>query len=142
VGVGGIGTGDSGTRGLRDSGIQGLGDSGTQGFRDLVDWLIFSLLVFMKARINRMWVGTLFGILVPVLALVIYQQAKFEDLSFLDFLKSYFKIGILTHVISLAVIPNLLLFFGFVNTDNLKAARGVLLSTFIFAFTVLILRFS
>ncbi|MEA1875650.1 MAG: hypothetical protein U9N86_02185 [Bacteroidota bacterium] len=96
----------------------------------------------MKDRINNMWVGSLLGILVPVVVLVVYQQLKFEDLSFFDFLKSYFKIGILTHVISLAVIPNLLLFFGFVNTDNLKAARGVLLSTFIFAFTVLILRFS
>lgn len=96
----------------------------------------------MKDRINRMWVGAFLGILLPVVVLFIYQHAKFEDLSFFNFLKSYFKIGILTHVISLAVIPNLVLFFGFVNTDNLKAARGVLLSTFIFAFTVLILRFS
>lgn len=89
-----------------------------------------------------MWVGTLFGILLPVVCLVVFQQMKIDDGSFLDFLKSNFKIGILTHFISLAVIPNLLLFFGFLNANNFKAARGVLLSTFIFAFTVLIVRFS
>jgi len=96
----------------------------------------------IRVKGNKMWVGALLGILVPVLLLVVYQQLKFDDLSFVDFLKSYFKIGILTHVISLAAISNLLLFFGFVNTNNLKAARGVLLSTFILAFTVLIIRFS
>ena len=89
-----------------------------------------------------MWVGTLLGILLPVLTLLVYHQFKSDELRFFDFLKSYFEIGILTHVISLSVIPNLLLFFGFVNSDNLRAARGVLLSTFLFAFTVLILRFA
>lgn len=96
----------------------------------------------MKKKVNRMWVGTVLGIVVPAVSLLVYQQLKFDDLSFFEFIKTYFKIGILTHVISLSVIPNLVVFFAFVNTDYLKAGRGVLLATFIFAFTVLILRFS
>ncbi len=96
----------------------------------------------MKGRINRMWVGTLLGIGIPILALLIYQQAKFGSLGLFEFLRTYFQMGILTHIISLSVIPNLLVFFGFINRDYLKAARGVLLATFIFAFTVLIIRFA
>ncbi|MBT3243440.1 MAG: hypothetical protein HN352_09825 [Bacteroidetes bacterium] len=92
-------------------------------------------------RLNKMWIGTLMGILVPFIALVIYQQIKFTSISLLEFFRAYEQIGVLSHVISLAVIPNLLVFFGFIQFNFLKAARGVLLSTFLFAFTVLIMRF-
>lgn len=95
-----------------------------------------------KENFNRMWVGTVLGIAVPFVSLLIYQALKFDSLSFVEFLRSYFRMGILSHVISLAVIPNLIVFFLFIHTDLLKSARGVLLATFLFAFTVLLLRFT
>lgn len=100
-------------------------------------------MVFMrKENFDRMWVGTVLGIAVPFVSLLIYQALKFDSLSFVEFLRSYFRMGILSHVISLAVIPNLIVFFLFIHTDLLKSARGVLLATFLFAFTVLLLRFT
>ncbi len=88
-----------------------------------------------------MWIGTVGGILLPFISLFIYHAIKFSDISFSEFLASYARIGVLTHVISLAVIPNLLLFFAFIQANFLRGARGVLLATFLFAFAVLIIRF-
>lgn len=88
-----------------------------------------------------MLIGSVLGILVPFISLLLYVEIKFDELSLIDFLQGYLKLGILTHVISLAVLPNLLVFFIFIQTNLLKAARGVLLATFLFAFTVLIIRF-
>lgn len=92
-------------------------------------------------KLNNIWIGTVAGIVLPFISLLIYHAFKFADISFGEFLASYQKIGVLTHVISLAVIPNLLLFFAFIQMNYLRGARGVLLATFLFAFAVLIMRF-
>lgn len=92
-------------------------------------------------KLNNMVLGTVLGVLLTLLSLFIYVHLKFDDLTLTDFFRSYFKMGILTHMLSLAVIPNLAMFFIFIRTNRLKSARGVLLATFLFAFTVLIIRF-
>ena len=96
----------------------------------------------MQKKIDQLWLGTLTGMIVPAISLYLYVFLRFDDLAFGDFLKTWLKMGILTHMISLAVIPNLAVFFLFIRLNYLKAARGVLLSTIIFAIAVLIIRFS
>lgn len=81
------------------------------------------------------------GLLVPAVALACYYFARYSDLSLVDFFKVYKNLGILTHIISLAVLPDLLVFFLFIRQNLLKSARGVLLATFLFTFTVLCIRF-
>ncbi len=85
--------------------------------------------------------GLLTGLLLPLAALAAYYFARYSDLTFSEFLTTYKNMGVLTHIISLSVLPDLLLFFLFIRQDMLKAARGVLLSTFLFTFLVLIIRF-
>lgn len=94
------------------------------------------------SRLNKLWIGLLFGLLVPAIALLIFYFVKYSDLSLIEFISTFKKQGILTHIISLAVIPNLLVFFGFIQKNYLLSARGVLLSTFIFTLIVLIIRFT
>jgi len=48
--------------------------------------------------------------------------------------------GVLTKFMSLAVIPNLLVFFIFIWQELLKAARGTLAATFVSAFLVLLVK--
>jgi len=90
---------------------------------------------------NRFWFGLAVGIVVPALAMLIYYLYRYADLSLWEFLKVYFNLGILTHIISLSVLPNLLLFFGFIRKNWLNGARGVLLATLLFAITVAVIRF-
>ncbi len=93
-------------------------------------------------RLNKPWLGLLAGLLVPVAAVTVFYFIRYSDLTLPDFLNAYRQLGILTHVISLAVIPNLMVFFGFIKLNFLNAARGVLLATFIFTLIVLIIRFT
>jgi len=96
----------------------------------------------MKKRINRIPIGLVAGIMLPMLALSIYHRIRFENSNLWEFLQSFYQLDLLTHVISLAVIPNLLLFFGFINFNLLKAARGVLMATILMALLVVVLRFT
>ncbi len=92
-------------------------------------------------KFDKVWIGAILGIVVPLIAFVIFYFVRYSDLSLGEFLKVYKNLGILTHILSLSVLPDLLVFFGFIQMNYLKGARGVLLATFLFAFTVLIVRF-
>jgi len=50
------------------------------------------------------------------------------------------NMNIYSEIISLCAVPNLLLFFFFLQTLRHRSARGVILLTFIFAFIVLIFK--
>ena len=88
-----------------------------------------------------MWIGAVIGILVPVIALFCYYLGRYNETGIADFLRAYKDQGILTHIISLSVLPDLLVFFLFIRKNFLKAARGVLLATFLYTFVVLCIRF-
>jgi hypothetical protein len=93
-------------------------------------------------KLDKIGWGAFLGILLPAVALYIFYKIRYENLGISEFLKSFHEMGILTHVISLSVIPNLILFFLFMHKNYLKGGRGVLLATFLFAFLVLIIRFT
>lgn len=93
-----------------------------------------------KVKLNQVWLGIVLGLVVPMIALICYYFARYSDLNLIEFMEVYKNLGILTHIISLSVLPDLLVFFLFIRQDMLKSARGVLLATFLFTFVVLILR--
>lgn len=93
-------------------------------------------------KYNSIWLGLSLGLAVPVLAFFIFYLVRYNNLSLREFLTVYKNLGILTHIVSLSVIPDLLVFFGFIRKNLLKSARGVLLATFIFTLTVIIIRFT
>jgi len=92
-------------------------------------------------NLNKMIWGLVLGILLPAAALLVFYLVKYDHMKLWEFLRSFREMGILTHVISLSVIPNLILFFAFMQKNYLRGGRGVLLATFLFAFLVLIIRF-
>jgi hypothetical protein len=92
-------------------------------------------------KLNNIWIGIAAGIIVPSIALTCYYLARYSGLSLVDFFAVYKNLGILTHIISLSVLPNLLVFFLFIRQNKLKSARGVLMATFLFTFIVICLRF-
>jgi hypothetical protein len=94
-----------------------------------------------KPNLNRIWIGALAGILIPGMALMAFYLLRYSDIGLVEFLKGYKSMGILTHIISLAVLPDLLIFFLFIRYNLLKSARGVLLATFLFTFAVVFIRF-
>ena len=94
----------------------------------------------MNNRVNNLWFGLITGIILPVIVLFLIALFASGEESIPDFFSKIIGRNVFTHIISLGAIPNLLLFFIFIWTDRLRAARGVLLATFLLAFFVLIIK--
>jgi hypothetical protein len=92
-----------------------------------------------ERSLDSMAVGLTAGILLPALAIVGIWLVRYNG-GMVEFLKSFQKMGILSKMISLATIPNLLLFFVCIWTNRSFSARGVIFATLIVAFVMLVLK--
>ena len=94
----------------------------------------------MQVKYNSVKLGFLLGIILPIITILLFYLLKFNDESIKQFLISLWQKNLFAKIISLAAISNLLLFFIFLWLNYLYSARGVLLSTFLIAFFVVILK--
>ena len=87
-----------------------------------------------RKKFDSVWIGAAIGLCAPLFTLFVFYLFKYSHLAFGEF---YEKIllanGIVTPVISLCVVINLLVFFIFIWTNRNYSARGVLLSTIVYA---------
>ena len=88
-----------------------------------------------------MWWGLLPGIILPLITLIIIWLIQYDG-GFFQFLKEFQQFGLLSKVVSLAAIPNLLLFFLFIWTDRTFSSRGDIFATLVLAFLMLMLKFA
>ncbi|MCF8379479.1 MAG: hypothetical protein K9H49_07880 [Bacteroidales bacterium] len=97
-----------------------------------------SLMSSQKA--NRIGTGITAGILLPLMLLIIIFAIKKNDYGFFEYIRLNLQIGNLPKVISLSLIPNLALFFLFIQKNYLKSARGIIMAMFIAGFIIVILK--
>ncbi len=95
-----------------------------------------------RERLNKPLLGYIGGFLLPFFTLVIIYLTMYTGKSFVDFLEITWIQGNMSRVLSLSMLPNLGLFFVFIWTNKLKTAQGVLGSTIILAFIIIVLRFA
>ena len=88
-----------------------------------------------------MALGLVAGLVLPMMTLSTIWQVRYE-VGLGEFLLSLQRIGALSKLISLSVIPNLLLFFLFIWTMRSFSARGVIFATLIVAMIMLVLKFA
>lgn len=87
-----------------------------------------------RQKFDNSWLGFTSGMLAPMFTLYIFYLVKYSHMSFYKFyLDVLFANNIVTASVSLCVITNLLVFFIFIWTNRNFSARGVLLSTMIYA---------
>jgi len=91
-------------------------------------------------KFDTLLTGLIPGLILPFLALLGFWIVK-SDLGLSDFLVQLKQMNVLSKVVSLAAIPNLLLFFIFIWTHRNFSARGVIFATLVLAFFMLILKF-
>jgi len=96
-------------------------------------------------RFDKMWIGILIGLIMPVLGFLIYgwywSWKFFRTFSY--FVNDVF-IGTPTFrssILSLSLLINLLPFFIFLRTDRYKSARGVMAAVFLYVPFVIYFRF-
>ena len=95
-----------------------------------------------QKKIDKIIFGIIPGLIAPLIGVLIFYLIQNSTETFFEFLKSLTLSGVITHSVSLAVLPNLLIFFVFIWTHNYKAAKGVILATILYALLILILRFA
>lgn len=96
----------------------------------------------LKKQYNTLKAGLITGLLIPLLVALIFYLLNVDRFGGADRLWHYITtIDITTKLLSLFILPDLLLFFYFNWQNFLKAARGVILATFIYAGFIIYMKF-
>lgn len=96
----------------------------------------------IRSKFNKQLIGYIFGATLPLVAIVVQFLALYNGTKFWAFLEIAWIRGSLASIFSLALIPNMLIFFIFIWLNKLKSAQGVLGATIILAFAVMIIKFA
>jgi hypothetical protein len=91
-----------------------------------------------KYRFDRILTGLLIGLILPLIIFLVTYKVMYRDVEFMVYLNRIWQMKILLKLLSLCVFPNLGAFLLFLQIKFEKAARGVVMATFIYAFAVLI----
>ena len=96
----------------------------------------------MKSKIDFTPIGTVIGLLVPILSIFLVFLIKFKaEMDLKTFIDSLFVHRIYTKELALGVyFGNIAFFFLFIKMDWLKAARGVLLATILYSLVIMLFR--
>jgi hypothetical protein len=90
---------------------------------------------------NSKLTGFISGLLAPCLGLYIYYLISFHYISLRLFIIRITEFGLLSGVISLALIANLVLFFWFIRIKADNSSFGVIGATFIYGLLIVYLKF-
>lgn len=86
--------------------------------------------------------GAILGIILPAITLfVIFQLGYSHMIKLEDFFRFTYAQNILENLVSLTGLPNLALFFLFIQSKLYENAKGVIFSTFILVIVVIVLKF-
>jgi ACR3 family arsenite efflux pump ArsB len=96
----------------------------------------------MRSKFDSLPLGLILGIAAPIITMLIIYFLKFNLYKADELLDYLVGLQVFTKIVSLCVIPNLLLFFIFIRKNYLYSARGVLMSTILFAVFVFITKFA
>ncbi len=94
-----------------------------------------------ERKLNSLQAGLAAGIVLPALTLLAIWLIRYDG-GLGEFLTGFQRMGVLSKMISLAAIPNLLLFFICIWTERSFSARGVIFATLILALVMLVLKFA
>jgi hypothetical protein len=91
---------------------------------------------------DNLLLGTVIGVLLPLLVFMLYYLSRFDDVGFVEYLSWLSENQKIVHVLSLSVSPNIISFMVFVKKNKLRSGRGVLLATILFGILVFVLKWS
>ncbi|MGM0650132.1 MAG: hypothetical protein ACQES1_06445 [Bacteroidota bacterium] len=96
-----------------------------------------------KKKFNKVWIGLLTGIILPVIAVYIFYQIKARPgIDVVTYVNYLVEIGTFLPVFSLATVTNLLPFYLFNSLNYLYSSRGVVIAVFLYVILVVIVKFA
>ncbi|MBK8845342.1 MAG: hypothetical protein IPO27_01830 [Bacteroidetes bacterium] len=92
-------------------------------------------------KFDNLFLGILVGLLMPLIGAVFFKITFWGDASFTSILPVLLEHRMLSPFISLSLLLNGGAFYLFLHKDMEHSARGVLLSTFMYALVVIYFKF-
>jgi len=89
---------------------------------------------------NNFLTGFIAGLLLPAIVFVIVYSFSGDGMSLKDYIERITSRDAITHIISLCVLSNLVIFLGFNRFDKLRSSKGVVGVTLLWALTVLAMK--
>lgn len=96
---------------------------------------------YKNSKADQPWIGWIPGLLIPPLTFVVIWIIIPTTRSLGQFITYALAANVLSKFLSLAVLPNLLVFFIFIWLKMDRAAKGVLYATFLVALLVIAVKF-
>ena len=93
-------------------------------------------------KYDKLITGILSGLILPLIIGLIIWLFTGSHHTLHSYLNNIYGANIVTHAITLCVFPNVLIFLLFIRFDMLRAARGILGMTIVWAVVVFIVKFS
>jgi hypothetical protein len=90
-----------------------------------------------KLLFDNLWLGFGIGLMLPLIAFILYYLSKYSSVKFASFLYTLHNYKLLFKIISLCVLVDLPIFYAFLQFKRYHSARGLVMACFIFAFAVL-----
>jgi hypothetical protein len=95
----------------------------------------------LSRRWNKFWIGLTLGLVLPLAAFFLTYLIGYSDVPFGEFLKYAFVMGALAKILSMCAIPNLAVFYLFLNKEYWYATRGVIAATLLCTLGVVVIKF-
>jgi hypothetical protein len=93
-------------------------------------------------KFDKTITGVISGLLLPFVVGILVYLFRANDISIAEYVSRIHVMNITTHAISLCVFPNVVIFLIYNRLDMLKACRGVLAVTIVWAIIVFIVKFA
>lgn len=90
---------------------------------------------------DKFWLGLIAGLLAPSIGIFLFYLSNFGQSEFTEFFRISIEEKLLSPLLSLCVVINLGVFYGFIHIEKYMNAKGVILSTFIYGLAIVVLKF-
>jgi hypothetical protein len=94
-----------------------------------------------QSRFDSLKLGAILGLVVPAIAFLVFYVLNFSKVPFSFFVKYATQIAAVSKILSLSLLPNLVVFFIYLRKDYYLTARGILMSTIIWTFAIVFIKF-
>ena len=95
----------------------------------------------LSRRWNKFWIGLSLGMILPLTVFMLVYLIVYSKTPFGEFLEYAFAMKALPKILCLCVIPNLAIFYFFLNKEFWYATRGVITATLLHTLAVLVVKF-
>lgn len=95
----------------------------------------------MWEKINKVYIGLIIGVLLPILIYLIFIYPKMQHFSYFEGYYEKMILKALPLFLSRCIFPNALVFFFFTWKNQLSVAKGLLISTAVLTGVLIIINF-